>query len=108
MSLADGIQISSAAAAAGATSGMGTTLVREITHLERIGAHSHIRGLGLDDTLTPRSSAMSQGLVGQPRARRAMGIVRKMQIPVPVRFLVLESCKLKIPSTTARGTQICF
>ena len=24
------------------------------TRLERIGAHSHIRGLGLDDTLDPR------------------------------------------------------
>ena len=28
--------------------------VREITRIERIGAHSHIRGLGLDDTLDPR------------------------------------------------------
>lgn len=77
MSLTDGIQISSAAVG-GATSSMGTTLVREITRLERIGAHSHIRGLGLDDTLTPRTSVASQGMVGQPRARRAMGIVRKM------------------------------
>ena len=28
--------------------------VREITKIERIGAHSHIRGLGLDDSLDPR------------------------------------------------------
>ena len=28
--------------------------VREITRIERIGAHSHIRGLGLDDTLDAR------------------------------------------------------
>lgn len=28
--------------------------VREITRIERIGAHSHIRGLGLDDSLEPR------------------------------------------------------
>ena len=28
--------------------------VREITRIERIGAHSHIRGLGLDDALDPR------------------------------------------------------
>lgn len=28
--------------------------VREITKIERIGAHSHIRGLGLDDSLEPR------------------------------------------------------
>mmetsp|Transcript_27169 Transcript_27169/g.38934 ORF Transcript_27169/g.38934 Transcript_27169/m.38934 type:complete len:501 (+) Transcript_27169:131-1633(+) len=73
MSLADGIQFSSSSAGVG-----GTTTVRELTRLERIGAHSHIRGLGLDDTLTPRTSTTSQGMVGQPRARRAMGIVRKM------------------------------
>lgn len=29
--------------------------VREITKIERIGAHSHIRGLGLDDGLEPRN-----------------------------------------------------
>ena len=28
--------------------------VREITRIERIGAHSHIRGLGLSDSLEPR------------------------------------------------------
>lgn len=28
--------------------------VRETTRVERIGAHSHIRGLGLDDTLEAR------------------------------------------------------
>lgn len=28
--------------------------MREITKIERIGAHSHIRGLGLDDGLDPR------------------------------------------------------
>ena len=28
--------------------------MREITRIERIGAHSHIRGLGLDDSLEPR------------------------------------------------------
>jgi RuvB-like protein 2 len=60
------------------TPGDGTT-ARELTRLERIGAHSHIRGLGLDDTLTPRSvNKSSQGMVGQPKARRAMGILRKM------------------------------
>jgi hypothetical protein len=29
--------------------------VRDITRIERIGAHSHIRGLGLDDTFDPRN-----------------------------------------------------
>jgi RuvB-like protein 2 len=28
--------------------------IRDITRIERIGAHSHIRGLGLDDALEPR------------------------------------------------------
>ena len=36
--------------------------VREVTRIERIGAHSHIRGLGLDDCLEPRQ--VSQGMVG--------------------------------------------
>lgn len=44
--------------------------------LERIGAHSHIRGLGLDDLLTPRK--VSQGMVGQTEARRAAGIILEM------------------------------
>ena len=56
---------------------MGTTKVKELTRLERIGAHSHIRGLGLDDILMPRTKC-SQGMVGQPRARRAMGVLKKM------------------------------
>ncbi len=50
--------------------------VRELTRLERIGAHSHIRGLGLDDSLEPRD--ISQGMVGQQAARRATGVVYKM------------------------------
>ena len=28
--------------------------VREFSRIERIGTHSHIRGLGLDDALEPR------------------------------------------------------
>jgi len=50
--------------------------VREITRIERIGAHSHIRGLGLDDALDPRP--VSQGMVGQLAARRAAGVVVEM------------------------------
>ena len=34
--------------------------VREITRIERIGAHSHIRGLGLDDSLDPRPVSQVQ------------------------------------------------
>lgn len=50
--------------------------VREITRIERIGAHSHIRGLGLDDSLDPRQ--ISQGMVGQKKARRAAGLILEM------------------------------
>ena len=38
-----------------------------------VGAHSHIRGLGLDDALEARK--VSQGMVGQVSARRAAGII---------------------------------
>jgi len=53
-----------------------TKEVRDIGRIERIGAHSHIRGLGLDDALEPRE--VSQGMVGQAAARKASGVVYKM------------------------------
>ncbi|XP_058088114.1 uncharacterized protein LOC131235041 [Magnolia sinica] len=49
---------------------------RDLTRIERIGAHSHIRGLGLDSSLNPRS--VSQGMVGQPSARKAAGLILNM------------------------------
>ncbi|KAI0673896.1 TIP49-domain-containing protein [Trametes maxima] len=54
----------------------GTSELRDITKMERIGAHSHIRGLGLDDRLEPREN--SQGMVGQAKARKAAGMILKM------------------------------
>eukprot|EP00177_Eucheuma_denticulatum_P007957 GFKZ01014493.1.p1 GENE.GFKZ01014493.1~~GFKZ01014493.1.p1 ORF type:complete len:501 (-),score=100.30 GFKZ01014493.1:357-1820(-) len=48
----------------------------ERTKMERIGAHSHIRGLGLDENLNPAASA--QGLVGQLEARKAAGVIVKI------------------------------
>ena len=50
--------------------------IKDLTRIERIGAHSHIRGLGLDDSLEPRE--VSQGMVGQGQARRGVGVVYKM------------------------------
>ena len=47
--------------------------VKDLTRIERIGAHSHIRGLGLDDALEARK--VSQGMVGQVNARKAAGVV---------------------------------
>ena len=32
--------------------------VREVTRIERIGTHSHIRGLGLDDALEVNSAKL--------------------------------------------------
>ncbi|KAK9502388.1 hypothetical protein O3M35_011173 [Rhynocoris fuscipes] len=50
--------------------------IKDIARIERIGAHSHIRGLGLDDSLEARN--VSQGMVGQQMARRAAGVVLGM------------------------------
>ena len=51
--------------------------IREIaTRFERIGAHSHIRGLGLDENL--RAKDVADGLVGQRKAREAAGIIVKL------------------------------
>ncbi|KAK4800771.1 hypothetical protein SAY86_021258 [Trapa natans] len=49
---------------------------RDLTRVERIGAHSHIRGLGLDSFLEPR--AVSEGMVGQTSARKAAGVILQM------------------------------
>ncbi|KAI6120963.1 TIP49-domain-containing protein [Pisolithus croceorrhizus] len=54
----------------------GTSELRDITKMERIGAHSHVRGLGLDDRLEPREN--SQGMVGQGKARKAAGMILRM------------------------------
>lgn len=53
------------------------TEAKDLTKVERISSHSHIRGLGLDDRLIPKTSDY-QGLVGQKNARKAMGIIMKM------------------------------
>merc|ERR1712227_746757 len=50
--------------------------IKDLTRIERIGAHSHIRGLGLDDALEAR--AVSQGMVGQVTARKAAGVILQM------------------------------
>lgn len=52
--------------------------VRDLTRIERIGAHSHIRGLGLDDALEARK--VSQGMVGQLQARRVCALPSTMSV----------------------------
>ena len=44
-----------------------------VAKFERIGAHSHIRGLGLDENL--RAKEVADGLVGQKTAREAAGVI---------------------------------
>jgi TBP-interacting protein len=51
--------------------------IREIAQtFERISAHSHIRGLGLDENL--RAKDVADGLVGQKRAREAAGVIVRL------------------------------
>ena len=55
--------------------------VREVTRIERIGAHSHIRGLGLDDCLEPRQ--VSQGMVGQHPVAASPSGLTPPQLTIP-------------------------
>ncbi len=52
--------------------------VREVAKKveKRVGAHSHIRGLGLDEH--GRAKKIADGLVGQEEAREALGVVVRM------------------------------
>ncbi|RJS86000.1 RuvB-like helicase [Candidatus Bathyarchaeota archaeon] len=54
--------------------------IREIPtqtrRFERIGAHTHIKGLGLDENL--RAVKVKDGMVGQEKAREAAGLVVQM------------------------------
>lgn len=50
--------------------------VSDLTRVERIGAHSHIRGLGLDDVLDARN--VSQGMVGQIAARKVRSLTHSL------------------------------
>ncbi len=50
--------------------------VKPVRELRRVGAHSHIRGLGLDEK--GRAKFIADGMVGQTEAREAAGIVVQM------------------------------
>ena len=47
----------------------------KINQLNRVGAHSHVRGLGLNDELAAEGR---EGLVGQKSARKAAGIILRL------------------------------
>lgn len=48
----------------------------KVGRFERIGAHTHIKGLGLDENLN--AIKIRDGMVGQEKAREAAGLVVKM------------------------------
>ena len=48
----------------------------KVRRFERIGAHTHIKGLGLDENLN--AVKVKDGMVGQERAREAAGLVVQM------------------------------
>ena len=48
----------------------------KVSRFERIGAHTHIKGLGLDENL--KAAKIKDGMVGQEKAREAAGLVVKM------------------------------
>jgi RuvB-like protein 2 len=55
---------------------IGNFEIRNISKIERIGAHSHIIGLGLKESYEPHSKG--DGMVGQCAARKAAGLIVKM------------------------------
>jgi len=48
----------------------------KVSRFERIGAHTHIKGLGLDENL--KAAKIKDGMVGQEKAREAAGLVVRM------------------------------
>lgn len=55
-----------------------STSVTESGKLERIGVHSHISGLGLNELLECTVRGSGGNFIGQTEARRAMGILLKL------------------------------
>ena len=70
----DGVSISGSGSSS--SSSNTSTGIDGHSRVERIGVHSHIKGLGLDAKMMPLESG--QGMIGQLRARRAAGVVIKM------------------------------
>lgn len=73
--------------------------VKDMTRIERIGAHSHIRGLGLDDSLDPRK--ISQGMVGQVSIKRLLKSIylylwwEFLRVSKPLLLLIIGRCQTR-------------
>ena len=65
--------------------------VKDVTRIERIGAHSHIRGLGINESLDPRKRAM--GMVGQVIYRHNVDISAKSSRNNPVNDKRRQNCR---------------
>ena len=69
--------------------------VKSTTKTQRISAHSHIKGLGLDKEGKPEE--ISGGLVGQADARQAAGIVVELiKSKKMVKLLLIVTINIKI------------
>lgn len=86
--------------------------VKDLTRIERIGAHSHVRGLGLDDALEARM--VSQGMVGQKKARKVCMLLcvrnRCLLEPRPGRapsWLLVQILVAKQSIVTAASPSAC-
>lgn len=55
--------------------------VKSTTKTQRVAVHTHIKGLGLDETGTPKDIA--DGLVGQEKAREVSGGARARRVLAP-------------------------
>lgn len=77
--------------------------VKDVLKVERVGVHSHIRGLGLSHNLEP--SPVGDGMVGQVPARRAAGLIVKM---IQVRYLKFSRSDLFIRYCCSLGRQNCW
>lgn len=77
--------------------------VRDLTRIERIGAHSHIRGLGLDDALEAR--VVSQGMVGQVRARKVRPLLWESRAREAGASPMCEQPTSKSPHAQASGSK---
>ena len=73
--------------------------VKDMTRIERIGAHSHIRGLGLDDSLDPRK--ISQGMVGQ-----VSNLIEKLAFALAELLILTRPAHLSLAATVQAFTNI--
>ncbi|KAJ0982166.1 hypothetical protein J5N97_010421 [Dioscorea zingiberensis] len=81
----------------------------EMTRIERIGAHSHIRGLGLDSSLEARST--SDGMVGQLPSRRAACLILQLVLEGNQQMVgnfSIQSCIAGQPGTGKTSISLDF